>query len=142
LRGAAAADYGGGCLGPGFAAKREVRGRKPVSAADVIQGGRTGGNGRLTRTASVGLQVIVAILSASRDAGACGRLGSCIPRGAAPRTSQGEDREKRFEKILSQEPDRWNRDAVAHQAKGLIDVRRQLVFVREPHQAGGLARRQ
>jgi hypothetical protein len=60
----------------------------------------------------------------------------------ASHASQVEGREKRFEKILRQEPDRWNRDAVAHEAEGLVDVRRQLVFVREPHQAGGLARRQ
>jgi hypothetical protein len=54
-----------------------------------------------------------------------------------PRASQCDGRQKRFEKTLGQESDRRNRDAVAHETKGLVDVRRQLVFVREPHQAGG-----
>jgi hypothetical protein len=56
-------------------------------------------------------------------------------------TSQGESHEKRLKKILREEPDRRNRKAVAHRADGLVDVRRQFAFVREPHLVGGPCRR-
>jgi hypothetical protein len=46
-----------------------------------------------------------------------------VTRSAAPRASQGEGQQKRFEKILRQELDCRNCDAIAHEAEGLIDVR-------------------
>jgi hypothetical protein len=106
----------------GFAAKREVRGRKPVSAAasPPIASGRKNERKRMLNADGLSRPP-----GDSRrffrepGRGACGRLGSHIARSAAPRASQGEGQQRRFEKILRQEPNRRNCDAIAHEAEGL-----------------------
>jgi hypothetical protein len=50
--------------------------------------------------------------------------------------------QNRFEDVLRQESDRRDRDAVAHEAIGLVVIAGQLVIVGQPHQTRGLARRQ